>query len=725
MTKAASKSNLQAKSRQSGRGKKRAQKVAANPASYNDVERAALEAAKSASKAQSTLDKYEIYWNQLLKYVKDLSAEEKRKADSWSAHEANSPFPENDIDDGDCDGPSSSPTESDDTAMDPEFPHAFEGTPKECTPKALCFFLFFKCIQGTCKIGVADLAVSAVKHKYNILDGDKYRGKWEQDPVTKEWKGNPGQAGRVYDMLKTIKKKDGHQAERKHSKAMSNDDMVHIHNYISTKCPLKSATSPAALAQRGEYLFYSAFAAVGFVIWTRYASTLSFDMLHEANARPFAKHFDFSVAPKQFDNGRVHERFTINVRHRKNWQNKMESGELSLDGHMYNVYRQESTPAVDLFNRLHEWKDFYETHLLRRPLEPEDYMFPTMNTDNLTVSSDTPITHQAAQKLITVMATNAGLTKAETYTTHCFRRGGAQHRFMYAPEGQRWTMARIHWWGGWAEKESGLTLMRYLLDELNSYEHSHQDTLAEDLDAHVHPALGQCAPTWPLYPPFQPAQSHYAYPTVSTATYTPYIIPPLRSSQPQPQPGFVHQETHVHFQSTPYPQPMPHTQANPAYPYPQVSKISPSPPGPSTEGPAASTTTPKHFVPRISRTARSRAWEIVLVDWETPQPTRCPIPLCKWEPEWVRETKQGAHYHIRQVIATEFIEIYGRSRTSFLEAYPQHAKGLTALYHAIRNRRQDRGAAGRRAKRVTAVINRGDSGSGSDRDVSMEPEDGQ
>ncbi|KAF6742321.1 hypothetical protein DFP72DRAFT_860588 [Ephemerocybe angulata] len=272
---------------------------------------------RKASKAQSTLDKYELYWNQLLKYVKDLSAEEKCKADSWSAHEANSPFPENDIDNDDCDGPSSNPMESDDTAMDPEFPHAFEGTPKECMPKAVCFFLFFKCIQGTCKIGVADLVVSVVKHKYNILDGDKYCGKWEQDPVMKEWKGNPGQSGHVYDMLKTIKKKDGHQAERKHLKAMSNDDMVHIHNYISTKCPPLSATSPTALSQHGEYLFYSAFAAL-------MLGPSSTGTPRHANSRR-------SVAPKQFDNGRVHERFTINVWHRKNWRNKMESGELSLD----------------------------------------------------------------------------------------------------------------------------------------------------------------------------------------------------------------------------------------------------------------------------------------------------------------------------------------------------------------------------------------------------------
>ena len=51
------------------------------------------------------------------------------------------------------------------------------------------------------------------------------------------------------------------------------------------------------------------------------------------------------------------------------------------------------------------------------------------------------------------MATNAGIDGAEHYTTHCFRHGGAQYRFMFAPVGQRWTLACIRWWGGWAKNE--------------------------------------------------------------------------------------------------------------------------------------------------------------------------------------------------------------------------------------------------------------------------------
>ncbi|KIN97313.1 hypothetical protein M404DRAFT_97832, partial [Pisolithus tinctorius Marx 270] len=49
---------------------------------------------------------------------------------------------------------------------------------------------------------------------------------------------------------------------------------------------------------------------------------------------------------------------------------------------------------------------------------------------------------------------------------------------MYAPVGQRWTLARVRWWGGWAEGEHRDTLMRYLLDELHCYETDHSDALA-------------------------------------------------------------------------------------------------------------------------------------------------------------------------------------------------------------------------------------------------------
>ncbi|KAF9053367.1 hypothetical protein BJ165DRAFT_1339087, partial [Panaeolus papilionaceus] len=40
-----------------------------------------------------------------------------------------------------------------------------------------------------------------------------------------------------------------------------------------------------------------------------------------------------------------------------------------------------------------------------------------------------------------------------------------------------WTLARIRWWGGWAQGEHRDTLIKYLLDELYTYEGDHSDVL--------------------------------------------------------------------------------------------------------------------------------------------------------------------------------------------------------------------------------------------------------
>ncbi|KAF8833371.1 hypothetical protein BDN67DRAFT_857019, partial [Paxillus ammoniavirescens] len=49
---------------------------------------------------------------------------------------------------------------------------------------------------------------------------------------------------------------------------------------------------------------------------------------------------------------------------------------------------------------------------------------------------------------------------------------------MFAPVGQRWPLAKVRWWGGWAEQEHRDTLIRYLLDELHTYETDYSDALA-------------------------------------------------------------------------------------------------------------------------------------------------------------------------------------------------------------------------------------------------------
>lgn len=106
-----------------------------------------------------------------------------------------------------------------------------------------------------------------------------------------------------------------------------------------------------------------------------------------------------------------------------------------------------------MHKHLLDWLDFYEKTLLGRPLRPDDYIFPVVSANGTSVQAHEPISPDTAQKMIVQIAKEAGVCKAENFTTHCFRRGGAQYRFMYAPIGERWSLARIRWWGGWAVGE--------------------------------------------------------------------------------------------------------------------------------------------------------------------------------------------------------------------------------------------------------------------------------
>jgi len=77
-----------------------------------------------------------------------------------------------------------------------------------------------------------------------------------------------------------------------------------------------------------------------------------------------------------------------------------------------------------------------------------DFMFPTLATNGVLLPGQ-PLSHEAVQKLLNEATVGAGITG--TFSTHCFRCGGAQYCFMLAPK--PWLLRRVHWWGGWAEGE--------------------------------------------------------------------------------------------------------------------------------------------------------------------------------------------------------------------------------------------------------------------------------
>jgi hypothetical protein len=115
----------------------------------------------------------------------------------------------------------------------------------------------------------------------------------------------------------------------------------------------------------------------------------------------------------------------------------------------YDIYKQDSIPAMDMNTHLLRWKAFLES-VLGRQLAPEDYLFPHIGINGV-IRSTRQMSYDSLQTLLTTFCKQSGTKKR--YTTHSFRRGGAQYRFMYAPVGQRWSLNRIRWWGGWAVGE--------------------------------------------------------------------------------------------------------------------------------------------------------------------------------------------------------------------------------------------------------------------------------
>lgn len=123
---------------------------------------------------------------------------------------------------------------------------------------------------------------------------------------------------------------------------------------------------------------------------------------------------------------------------------------MSDTGNHYKIYPQPGLRGSDTFFWLSVWMKWLEVFHYKRGLEPDDCVFPAMGANGV-IQPREPLSHDTVQKWINEATSGAGISGS--FSTHCFRRGGAQYHFMFAPVGQRWPLAKVRWWGGWAEQE--------------------------------------------------------------------------------------------------------------------------------------------------------------------------------------------------------------------------------------------------------------------------------
>jgi hypothetical protein len=256
---------------------------------YRSTFKVAAEGKQKHRKAEQTQNNYSGHIRRGIEFLANFAREEQEAEEIWQNAEDRSNHlsaeNENEI-----------PADTE-AQMDPNFQFAFTGPPIRCTPTAIVMFMAHKCFTEKRGKSTASALHAAFLDHYaqmyvsvntiNNVDeltvrkfrqGDKYRDRWKYDDVKKEWVGNPANSATVEDMLDACKNKDG-ESERKHSRAISIEDMQKLHDNHLKNCPVidPSCNMPDLdkplemedIKKRATYLLFNALSTLSFIIWMR------------------------------------------------------------------------------------------------------------------------------------------------------------------------------------------------------------------------------------------------------------------------------------------------------------------------------------------------------------------------------------------------------------------------------------------------------------------------
>ncbi|VDB98224.1 unnamed protein product [Peniophora sp. CBMAI 1063] len=373
---------------------------------------------------------------------------------------------------------------------------AFRAAPDEHSPRVLVAFLTGLHIQGYVPNTLYSY-VGAARKFWQEIDPDVYKGdRFYFCDRTGRWEGDPTQTALVQQFMQSCVhefKSSGASDLRKHSAAMKYEWMQDMFSWSEHEVPTPADyarapsvwTDPALYLTTTKHLLIRAFLSVGFTLWLRNFETLKL------------KRKDITLVSGH--NGEP-DYIRIKITDRKGWTRRNGGGDWDnedLAPNTYHLYDRPDMPAANVWKHLQIWLLWLESRYYGgREMGAEDYVFPSFSPNGV-IQRDTAMSHDHFQGLLDAFVDASGVGMklcGKRLTTHCLRRGGAQYFFTFAPAGARWTLARVRWWGGWAPGEDKNTLLKYLLDELSTYEDSHADALRPAVQALLEPPDAE--PAW-------------------------------------------------------------------------------------------------------------------------------------------------------------------------------------------------------------------------------------
>lgn len=107
---------------------------------------------------------------------------------------------------------------------------------------------------------------------------------------------------------------------------------------------------------------------------------------------------------------------------------------------------------TDCYTHLLNWV-IHQQSLIGRSLGEADFVFPAIASTGQ-IKFGEPTSRSGFEALMDGIIQKSGVLEGRNgkFTTHCFRRGGAQYRFMYAP--RKWSLKAVKWWGGWSSSDN-------------------------------------------------------------------------------------------------------------------------------------------------------------------------------------------------------------------------------------------------------------------------------
>ncbi|KAG2082120.1 uncharacterized protein F5147DRAFT_660578 [Suillus discolor] len=602
---------------------------------------------------------------------------------------------------------------STDAYEDPTFRDALERMPNQHSDKALALLISFKCFHENCGQSMCDGTYSAFKKFWEEADGDTYCGRWHFNEACLCWEGNPTSSAEVQDIIKSVKHKTSSEGgDRTHSIAMSKGFMDRILAWTHKLCPPETflglmrsvlaadtmSTEPLTLESRElltKMTMYQAFSTTAWNLWTR-----CFELIKLKRKDLTIDFFQVGTTFTRYLNGEklclkdLHTYFEVFLSNRKGWQRRVDKGtkESDLRSNQYKLYPQPDLPGCNCFFWLLLWLTFLEVQMALSTV--------------VNLSRTTLFKHGSTKRP----------QKQESHEV--------QWHWMFAPIGQHWTLARVRWWGSWAENENRDTLIRYLLNELSTYENDHSDALCPtqcEADASL---LGEHLLVKPVC--IQDLQSMHEcisadvaglqsdLRTLAATLYNGQLTNLPNSPSSTGMCNAPHSSTLlsnpgnpcvVHHSSQP-----PSSESQPRCPailsstLPQPSALTQITDSGIVQVGSHSLVPPEKglVIPDVptrhpdgTHTPRAASWRQIVKHWTDGDPKhRLLLPLRDWPPEWIRGKNKkffAMKYHQRSVIALEFLDRFNGHEPVFLAAYPEATVGHTALLWAINRAKKECG----------------------------------